>query len=361
MRHPAAADKFVDHVAADNSMIMPSLFPLRFALALLIGQVCSPLAMAQSLPRGTEFQVFIENDMLSRTDRYYTNGIKFGGGLPYDVLHDLLGDMLEGPAAGVLDRLAPREGGEIKVGMFAGQNLYTPKSIKVSAPQPNDRPWAAWLYVGGVAQRAKGNRLDSVELDVGMVGPAALGREVQSNWHHLIGSPQPQGWQNQIPNEPGFLVSYLAKQRIARGNWELIPHAGATVGTVMTLARVGGLLRWGRNMSGFGPDTIEPGGAMLHAMRREVTTGASGLEWYAFVGVDHRLVAHNIFLDGTVFRDSPSVGRRAHVHDLSYGLSARVNSLRVSLTRVRRSEEFFTAAGGGGRQQFDSLNVGMEF
>jgi lipid A 3-O-deacylase len=76
-----------------------------------------------------------------------------------------------------------------------------------------DRPWAAWLYLGGVAQRARDNRLDTVEIDLGLVGPSALGREIQSGWHRLIGSPQPCGWHNQIPNEPAFLVSYLTKSK----------------------------------------------------------------------------------------------------------------------------------------------------
>ena len=84
-------------------------------------------------------------------------------------------------------------------------------------------------------------------------------------------------------------------------------------------------------------------------------------EWYAFVGVDHRLVAHNIFLDGNVFRDGPGVDRRRHVFDVSRGISIRYGWARVSLTRVRRSEEFTTAAGGGGRQSFDSINIGFEF
>jgi hypothetical protein len=206
-----------------------------------------------------------------------------------------------------------------------------------------------------------------VEIDLGLVGPSALGREVQTGWHKLIGAPQPVGWQNQIPNEPAFLVSYLAKSKHALGSrpefdLELIPHGGATLGTVMTLARGGGILRLGRHMTGFGPDTIEPGGAMLQNMRRDIEPGRShGMEWYVFAGLDHRLVAHNIFLDGTVFRDSPSVRRRPHVYDLTAGFSLRIDAVRISVTRVRRSEEFFTAASNGGRQTFDSVNLGIEF
>ncbi|MDK9703361.1 MAG: lipid A deacylase LpxR family protein [Sulfuritalea sp.] len=319
-----------------------------------------PASRAQTRPpEGSEFQLFVENDMWARTDRYYTNGIKFGGGVPYEVL--------QLPTTELLEKLAPKGGGKVHLGLFFGQNLYTPRSIEISAPQPFDRPWAAWLYLGGVAQRARENRLDTVEIDLGLVGPSALGREIQSGWHKMIGSPKPMGWHNQIPNEPAFLASWLAKKKHVFGggqgiDLELIPHGGATLGTVMTLARAGGIVRLGRHMTGFGPDTIEPGGAMLQNMRRDIEPGrAKGLEWYVFAGLDHRLVAHNIFLDGTVFRDSPSVRRRPHVYDVTAGLSMRLDAVRLSLTRVQRSEEFATAAGNGGRQYFYSMNLGVEF
>ena len=333
-----------------------------FRLFLMLTLLAMPTQRALALerpPEGSEVQLFIENDLLARTDRYYTNGIKFGGGMGFD--------LLQLPAAEFLRQVAPEAAGKVHLGLFLGQNLYTPRAIGVSQAQPLDRPWAAWLYLGGVAQRARDNRLDTVEIDLGLVGPSALGREIQSGWHRLIGSPQPRGWQHQIPNEPAILVSWLAKSKHGLGSvagldLEAIPHGGASVGTVMTLARGGGLLRLGRHMTGFGPDTIEPGGAMLQNMRREVEPGrGQGMEWYVFAGVDHRLVAHNIFLDGAVFRDGPSVNRRPHVYDLSLGLSLRHGSLRVSMTRVKRSEEFFTAASRGGRQTFDSINLGLEF
>lgn len=304
-------------------------------------------------PVGSEFQLFVENDMLASTDRYYTNGLKLGIGAPFD--------LLQAPAAELLRQFSPRDPAGAHLGLFLGHNLYTPRNIKLSAAQPGDRPWAAWLYLGGVAQRARGNRLDTVEIDVGMVGPAALGEEVQSHWHRFVGSPQPRGWDHQIPNEPGFLASYLQKRRYGDDSFGAVVHGGITAGTVMTLGRVGGLVRWGRNMSGFGPDTIEPGGAMLHSTRALGDGLRRGTEWYLFAGADQRLVAHNIFLDGTVFRDSPSVERRPHVWDVSAGFSFRHEGVRFSWTRVYRSEEFHTAAGGGGRQRFDSLNLGVEF
>jgi lipid A 3-O-deacylase len=325
----------------------------------------TPPAPSQDL-RGSEIQVFIENDSFGSTDQYYTNGIKIGGGVPADNL----GGLFARPSNVLLDAIT--DGASNHLGLFFGQNIYTPRDISVTAPQPNDRPWAAWLYMGAVAQSVKEEkrpsgvmegRLHTVEFDLGMVGPPALGRQVQTAWHKLVDAPEPQGWGNQIRAEPGFMLSYLHKRRYGeRTGVQLVPHAGVTLGTIMTLARAGGIVRAGQNMTGFGPDSIEPGGAMLKNTRRENEANGRNLyEWFVFAGVDGRIIGHNIFLDGSLFQDGPSVQSRDTVYDFSVGFSLRWEALRVSVTRIKRSEEFTTPVGGGGKQRFYSVNVGMEF
>lgn len=325
----------------------------RRLLPFLLCWLSWPAVAVEVLPRGSELQVFIENDMLANTDRYYSNGIKFGVGLPLA--------LVQAPAANLLRRIAPDAANGSHLGLFLGQNLYTPRDINIATPQPDDRPWAAWLYLGGVAQRADGQRLDTVEFDLGVIGPAALGRQVQTAWHRLIDADTPRGWSNQSKSEPAFLMSYLQKRRYGGDNADVIVHGGATAGTVMTLVRGGAMLRFGQRMSGFGPDTIEPGGAMLQGTRASGAVSREASEWYVFAGVDHRLVAYNIFLDGPVFRDGPTVDRKPHVWDVAVGFSFRLDGLRVSWTRIRRSEEFSTRYGSGKTQRFDSLNLGIEF
>lgn len=336
-------------------MIFRCISFLLLATLTFQAKAAEPLAIPAP-PAGSEVQLFVENDMLANTDRYYTNGLKLGVGLPFE--------LLQTPAAQLLRSLDPDNGDDVQVGLFLGQNMYTPRDITIAAAQPNDRPWAAWLYLGGVAQRARNNRLDTVEFDLGVIGPAALGEEVQKNWHSLVGVKQPKGWDNQSKSEPAFMISYLQKRKFMIGsndNADLILHGGGSLGTVMTHARIGGLLRLGWRLNGYGPDTIEPGGAMLHGTRAQGAKDYSGTSWSLFAGVDHRLVAHNIFLDGPVFRDGPAVERRRHVRDLSAGFGLRIDKLRFAWTRIHRSEEFSTAAGGGGKQRFDSLNLGFEF
>lgn len=303
-----------------------------------------------------ELQIYIENDSFGAgTDQYYTNGFKVGGGMTAE---PLIERVLQRPAEKVLKEIS-NVADTTRFGFFVGQNLYTPRRITLGEPQPFDRPWAAWLYMGGVAQGVRGNRLHTVEIDIGMVGPLAQGKRVQTEWHRLVGADIPQGWHNQLKNEPGLLLAYLGKWRHGPvSGLQAIPHFGVTLGNVMTLARAGAVVRVGQNMSGFGPDTIEPGGAMLQRDLGAIHRGS--WDWNLFAGTDVRLVARNIFLDGNSFRAGPSVDSRALVYDLKAGVSMRFSPFHLSITRILRSEEFTTAAGGGGQQKFFSINLSWE-
>lgn len=337
----------------------------RFLILALSLALHAPLLHAQTLPdklKKSQVQLFIENDMFAGSDRYYTNGIKIGGGIELSLIQELLTPIPESLLNALAKKPPQGEAPVNHIGLFIGQNLYTPRDISIAENQPGDRPWAAWLYIGNVLQRVQGHRLDSVELDIGMVGPAALGKQVQSGWHRLLDVRQPKGWSNQIPNEPAFMLAYLQKRRYGNREFQIVPHAGVTAGSVMTLARAGGIVRIGSRMTGFGPDTIEPGGAMLQSTREEDLKSPEGCcEWYLFAGGEYRLVARNIFLDGPMFREGPNVNHRNVVHDFNTGFAFRYRQLNFSLTHIRRSEEFTTAAGGGGRQEFYSLNVGWQF
>lgn len=303
----------------------------------------------------SEAQLLWENDTFAGSDRYYTNGIKFGGAVrvPEQILAPL---KIPAEAAFSLMRGKPAA----HAGLFVGQNMYTPRRIGIAQPQPFDRPWAGWLYVGTVLQAASSRALHTVEFDVGMIGPASLAEKTQTRMHDLAGVPEPLGWSNQLRNEPGFLIAWLHKQRYGTDTIELLPHAGVTLGTVQTLARTGAMARIGRNMTGFGPDRIDPGAALLQNTRRASDGPRSPLEYYAFAGADVRYVAHNVFLDGSLFRSSPGVEKRNYVYDLSAGLSLRWHAFRVTFSRIHRSDEFTTPSGSQGKQTFYALSLGWE-
>ena len=75
--------------------------------------------------------------------------------------------------------------------------------------------------------------------------------------HENWGGRDPQGWQNQMPNEPTLQLEIERRWRIGAGGpfaLELLPELGIGLGTLRTEARLGSSLRLGFNLPGhFGP------------------------------------------------------------------------------------------------------------
>ena len=93
--------------------------------------------------------------------------------------------------------------------------------------------------------------LENTELDFGIVGPGALGKQVQNNFHQFIGVPQAKGWSSQLQQEFGAVLSYERLWRLPlvgdnRFGVDIVPQLGASVGNIFTYGQTGVLLRIGR-------------------------------------------------------------------------------------------------------------------
>jgi len=58
----------------------------------------------------------------------------------------------------------------------------------------DDRPYAGWLYGGVGFVSVSDERLDNIELNVGMVGGASFAEDVQKTWHKWFDFQRPNGW-----------------------------------------------------------------------------------------------------------------------------------------------------------------------
>lgn len=296
--------------------------------------------------------LYSENDKyFAGTDRNYTNGFKLSF-----LSANLLGftqDPVPRPIQELVrtfGRLVP-PGRDYKLGLSVGQNLYTPVDTTTSAPISNDRPYAAWLY-GGIAFQvyqpprvfASGvrevGRLDTLELTLGMVGPAALGRQTQNNIHHLIGVETAHGWQHQIHNEPGLNIGFERKYRFstphARQGWgaDFIPHVGFMLGNVFTYANAGAEVRGGWKLpADFGTNLIRPSGDS-NARRRP--------PWsvFLFSAVDGRAVARDETIQGNMFRHSAGIGAKPFVGDLLGGLGVGTRHWQFTYAEAVRTHEY---------------------
>jgi len=119
-----------------------------------------------------------ENDSLyTQSDKHYTQGLRISA------LSPTLG---ESWANDLFDwaQFFPtvfRPGGTRRVAVFLGQSIFTPSNLDIKPPNPRDRPYGGWLYTGGSLLQESGNQLENLELDLGVVGPGAFGKEVQND------------------------------------------------------------------------------------------------------------------------------------------------------------------------------------
>ena len=304
--------------------------------------------------------LLVENDLVSGADRHFTHGMQASCLSAADDIPDLA---LRAAAQIPLFDIA----GAKRFGYALGQNMYTPSDIQSRQLIKSDRPYAGWLY-GSVALISEArdvdgskhvDRLETIDLDVGIIGPASLAEQVQTNWHSLIGVATPKGWNNQLRNEPGIDLVYVRKWRIhdlfplGPLEFDLTPHLAGSLGNVETYAAAGGTVRIGGHLEDdYGPPRIRPalpGSGFFHG---------DGFAWYFFAGVEGRAVARDIFLDGNTFARSHSVDKEPFVGDLQAGFALIYRDVRFAYTQIYRTKQFH---GQSDPDRFGSFSLSVKF
>ncbi len=310
-------------------------------------------------------------------DRFYTNGLRLTWSKYLGEDDHNQFDNLPGWSKWTAEKLCPRKEVEctFAASFSIGQEFYTPELIEVRAPQPNDRPWVGWLYTSWMLgiSRSETSRHD-FDLQIGVTGPASLAEQVQSEWHRLIDTGVPRGWDNQFDNEIGVNLFYdyqkiirpTAKRRV---EVDFVPNLRVAGGTLMTNMAVGGVFRVGKNISGFPFRRLESfmftGLSTLGSEQQPqapiLAKGRPKWEFYIFAGGYGKAVAHNYFLEGSLFRSDPGVNPEEFVWDVLYGFSLRRKQWRLTYTISRRGPEFDRTVGtDNGIHNFSSLFVTRE-
>ncbi|WP_246524020.1 lipid A deacylase LpxR family protein [Neoroseomonas eburnea] len=303
--------------------------------------LASTPTLAQERAPGDHYGTFAftyENDLLAGTDRFYTSGFQLAWrSSSYDP-PSWLSFLTDRPSL-----LFP-EGGAPRWGLSFGQNIFTPADTQRRNPDPLDRPYAGWLYGGISINSATATSYGSIELQIGVVGPSALGEETQNNVHDLLNIDRALGWDYQLKDEPGINLVLARQWRVNSDpvwrdvSFGVVPSVTASLGNVQTYASAGLMLRFGNELDAdFGPPRMRPSIAGSAFYQPDGRWG-----WYVFAAGETRVVGHDIFLDGNTWRESRSVDREPVVAEGSLGVAIIMPFARLTMTYTARSREFET-------------------
>ena len=321
-------------------------------------------------------QISWDNDawVFGHTDRWYTNGTRYSWTYHANDPDSTLGRM--GAAIG---KYAMGIAQTPTLTYTVGQTMYTPRDITVATFQPDDRPWAAFLYMGVTGSHNNGEgSFSTADLKLGWTGQPALGEGTQETVHRVIGSPRPAGWATQLDTRLGVQLSYakvtlfpqspqnaLFKDRLGfQLGW------GGAVGTLRNYANANATLVLG-DLAG---NTAPP---MLIANEGDfVVQDFGNLQVYKkpffYLSVGVNAVASNYFISGPTPAGTANVKHLPWVGMAQFGasipLNAWLNQSRAYWPRLvyainLRSAEFETIGTPrlGAVQRWGSLTLNWDF
>ncbi|MBK0383856.1 lipid A deacylase LpxR family protein [Pedobacter sp. SD-b] len=181
-----------------------------------------------------------------------------------------------------------------------GQYMYNAQSGQITDIKYVDRPFAAYLY-GAFALQYLNNKEHTVkfELQLGTIGPNALGLEAQEVIHKTFGFYDIKGWEYQVKNEIGFNAKADILYLIHRsGNKRVdfsLPLEGR-LGNTFTSLSAGLLFRTG---------SLNP---LYHSVATQSNVsnfkeaGVLEKEFYFFLKPQLQLVIYDATIAGGLFR-----------------------------------------------------------
>jgi lipid A 3-O-deacylase len=316
---------------------------------------------------------YLDNDLFADTDKDYTNGARLSwisGSRDPDEF---------GPVQRLLQRLSSDPDGrtlfrrlsgfsdpqelEYNYGFSITQLMYTPEEEEPKVAPPGQRPYAGWLGIDMSLFIKDSHALNTVSLAIGTTGPHSYAKETQDLVHDIRGQQQFEGWGSQVPNE--LTVNFYTSQRRRlllldhkNGRFAVdgFAEGGLALGTFLTGISAGSMLRFGWNLPVDFADARLSITSYSHQPFNTERKERKSWSFYGLTGFQIAGVAHNITLDGPVFRHfNTGTNSEPFVSEVYAGFGVRYQRLLFSYVHTYRTKEF---KGQDSNQSFGSLTLG---
>lgn len=292
----------------------------RQRLAALALAVASFAAGAAEEPARWYLQV--DNDVVFVTDRWYSSGVRIA-------------------------RVSGRNGSETEFGLV--HEIYVPEQRNWE-PGKADRAPTARVMLNAAFHQRDALRFDTLEAQVGVRGPAALGKETTEFVHRAIRADDVD-WSRQLPG------NHIDASLVAtRSQWlDSIPlrmHAGAVVGTQLAFVHLGGELRLGPGSRDIDFQVMRFAATPPFAARKD------DVGWSVFAGANARGVARNMLVGRNYDPGAPDVHMKSVVGRFAAGAAWTLDRGSITFALVQETREFDEQRRP---QRFGSLGLNWNF
>ncbi|MCG9792132.1 lipid A deacylase LpxR family protein [Flavobacterium algicola] len=225
-----------------------------------------------------------------------------------------------------------------------GQYIYTPSLMTYEESETMERPYASYLF--GEVGRSFFYKNESVlkaNLRLGYLGPNAFGREVQNNFHDLVGYPKFKEWDYQIQNALAIQTHFLFSKRVFQKNdSEFVDfhfRSKANLGTIFTGVSTGLLSRM----------SLKKLAPVYNSTLYDGAVGSNESEFYFFIATNINYQLYDATIQGSLFsNNSPVTFRLIPIRfNGEAGVKYRKNKLNLSYTFMYKGKESHSPKGTG--------------
>lgn len=283
--------------------------------------------LAQNFKNEFGFQSDNDSYLFDGQDRYYTNGLFIYFRHAPD--QTKLGSNLE----------------KLTYEITAGQKIYNPISGYRPNPQKQDRPFAAYLYGGAnVSLFYKNESVLKTRLEIGTIGPNALGKEAQEFLHKITGLYEVDGWQYQIQND--FALNLSAQytkllHRNSNNRLDFSLETYANLGTTFMGLGIGILARTGNINQLFNAAATN---SLINNNAK--TARLVKNEFFFYLKPQINMVAYDATIKGSIFNNNSQItfNTKPLVFAQQFGINYSTPRFTIDYSALFKSKEIKSTA-----------------